>query len=246
MPRAGRFGEAKVTFRLKDWGVSRQRYWGTPIPMIHCERDGLVPVPDDQLPVVLPEQIEITQQGGSPLGRVPEFVNITCPKCGGPARRETDTMDTFVDSSWYFYRYTDAKNAKAPFDPAMAQYWFPIDQYIGGVEHAILHLIYSRFWTKVMRDLGLIEERRAGAAALHAGHGHQGRRQDVQVEGQRGLARRHGGPLRRRRHAHVRAVCRAARSRSGLAGRRRGRRQPLSGPRLAARQHASRVQSCIG
>jgi len=153
--RAG-FGEPKVTFRLKDWGVSRQRYWGTPIPMVNCERDGLVPVPDDQLPVLLPAQIEITQQGGSPLGRVPEFVNTTCPRCGGPARRETDTMDTFVDSSWYFYRYTDASNSTAPFDPATAQYWFPIDQYIGGVEHAILHLIYSRFWTKVMRDLGLI------------------------------------------------------------------------------------------
>ncbi len=151
------FGEAKIIFRLKDWGVSRQRYWGTPIPMIHCECDGLVAVPDDQLPVILPEKIEITQQGGSPLGRVPEFVNTTCPKCGGPARRETDTMDTFVDSSWYFYRYTDAHNAKAPFDPAIVKYWFPIDQYIGGVEHAILHLIYSRFWTKVMRDLGLVK-----------------------------------------------------------------------------------------
>ncbi len=150
------FGEAKVIFRLKDWGISRQRYWGTPIPMIHCERDGLVPVPDDQLPVILPEKIEITQQGGSPLSRVPEFVNVTCPKCGGPAKRETDTMDTFVDSSWYFYRYTDAHNAKAPFDPAVVRYWFPIDQYIGGVEHAILHLIYSRFWTKVMRDLGIV------------------------------------------------------------------------------------------
>ena len=150
------FGEATITFRLKDWGVSRQRYWGTPIPMIHCQRDGLVPVPDDQLPVVLPAQIEITQQGGSPLGRVPEFVNVMCPKCGDPAKRETDTMDTFVDSSWYFYRYTDAKNSAQPFEPAVAQYWFPIDQYIGGVEHAILHLIYSRFWTKVMRDLDLI------------------------------------------------------------------------------------------
>jgi len=150
------FGEATVTFRLKDWGVSRQRYWGTPIPMIHCESCGLVQAPDDQLPVVLPAQIEITQQGGSPLGRVPEFVNTTCPKCGGPAKRETDTMDTFVDSSWYFYRYTDAKNANAPFDSKIVKYWFPIDQYIGGVEHAILHLIYSRFWTRVMRDLGLI------------------------------------------------------------------------------------------
>jgi leucyl-tRNA synthetase len=150
------FGEATVTFRLRDWGVSRQRYWGTPIPMIHCQRDGIVPVPDDQLPVILPENVEITQQGGSPLARMPEFVNVTCPRCGGPAKRETDTMDTFVDSSWYFYRYTDAKNATAPFDSAIVQYWFPIDQYIGGVEHAILHLIYSRFWTKVMRDLGVI------------------------------------------------------------------------------------------
>jgi leucyl-tRNA synthetase len=156
---AGGFGEATVTFRLKDWGVSRQRYWGTPIPIIHCERCGLVPVPDEQLPVVLPAQIEISRrggQGGSPLSRVPEFVNVACPRCGGAALRETDTMDTFVDSSWYFYRYTDAKNANAPFDPEVVKYWFPIDQYIGGVEHAILHLIYSRFWTKVMRDLGLI------------------------------------------------------------------------------------------
>jgi leucyl-tRNA synthetase len=151
------FGEAKVTFRLKDWGVSRQRYWGTPIPMIHCELDGVVAVPDEQLPVLLPETIEITQQGGSPLARVADFVNTRCPKCGGPAKRETDTMDTFVDSSWYFYRYTDAKNAQAPFDSAVVKYWFPIDQYIGGVEHAILHLIYSRFWTRVMRDLGLVE-----------------------------------------------------------------------------------------
>jgi len=153
---AGGFGEAKVIFRLKDWGVSRQRYWGTPIPMIHCERDGLIPVPDDRLPVVLPENIEITQQGGSPLARIPDFVNVTCPKCGHPAKRETDTMDTFVDSSWYFYRYTDAKNSREPFAPARVRYWFPIDQYIGGVEHAILHLIYSRFWTRVMRDLGLV------------------------------------------------------------------------------------------
>jgi leucyl-tRNA synthetase len=151
------FGRATVTFRLKDWGVSRQRYWGTPIPMIYCSKDGIVPVPDAQLPVLLPEQIEITQQGGSPLGRVPEFVNTTCPKCGGPARRETDTMDTFVDSSWYFYRYTSAKDDKAPFDTDTVAYWFPIDQYIGGVEHAILHLIYSRYWTRVMRDMGLIK-----------------------------------------------------------------------------------------
>jgi leucyl-tRNA synthetase len=151
------FGKATVTYRLKDWGISRQRYWGTPIPMLYCEKDGIVPVPDGQLPVLLPENVEITQTGGSPLARLPEFVNATCPKCGGPARRETDTMDTFVDSSWYFYRYTGARNDKAPFDSPTVNYWFPIDQYIGGVEHAILHLIYSRFWTKVMRDLGLIK-----------------------------------------------------------------------------------------
>jgi leucyl-tRNA synthetase len=163
------FGKKTTTYRLKDWGVSRQRYWGTPIPMVYCTNGhaagaghegvkpgGVVALPESALPVLLPEQIEITQEGGSPLGKVPEFVNTTCPVCGGPARRETDTMDTFVDSSWYFYRYTDARNASAPFDSEKANYWFPIDQYIGGVEHAILHLIYSRFWTKVMRDLGLI------------------------------------------------------------------------------------------
>ncbi len=150
------FGKATVTYRLKDWGISRQRYWGTPIPMLYCEKDGIVPVPETDLPVILPENADITLSGGSPLSRVPEFVNATCPRCGGPARRETDTMDTFVDSSWYFYRYTDARNDQAPFDPATANYWFPIDQYIGGVEHAILHLIYSRFWTKFMRDMGLV------------------------------------------------------------------------------------------
>jgi leucyl-tRNA synthetase len=151
------FGKATVTFRLKDWGVSRQRYWGTPIPVLYCEKDGIVPVPEKDLPVILPDHVDITLSGASPLAKVPEFVNAVCPKCGGPARRETDTMDTFVDSSWYFYRYADAHNDRAPFDSSTANYWFPIDQYIGGVEHAILHLIYSRFWTKFMRDLGLVK-----------------------------------------------------------------------------------------
>jgi leucyl-tRNA synthetase len=150
------FGKAAVTFRIKDWGVSRQRYWGTPIPVVHCPWCGVVPVPEDQLPVLLPTRIEITGQGRSPLENVPEFVNVACPTCGEPARRETDTMDTFVDSSWYFYRYVDSKNSNAPFDSAKVAHWFPIDQYIGGVEHAILHLIYSRFWTKMMRDIGVI------------------------------------------------------------------------------------------
>jgi len=150
------FGKAAVTFRIKDWGISRQRYWGTPIPVIHCPQCGVVPVPENQLPVVLPAGVNITGTGRSPLEDVPEFVNVACPKCGGAARRETDTMDTFVDSSWYFYRYCDARNDRMPFDPAKIAYWFPIDQYIGGVEHAILHLIYSRFFTKMMRDIGLI------------------------------------------------------------------------------------------
>ncbi|MDR3698584.1 MAG: leucine--tRNA ligase [Candidatus Sulfopaludibacter sp.] len=150
------FGKAAVTFRIKDWGISRQRYWGTPIPVIHCPNCGVVPVPESQLPVVLPDRIEITGTGRSPLENVPEFVNVACPTCGGAARRETDTMDTFIDSSWYFYRYCDPHNSAAPFDSAKIAYWFEIDQYIGGVEHAILHLIYSRFFTKMMRDLGLI------------------------------------------------------------------------------------------
>jgi len=151
------FGKKETIFRLRDWGISRQRYWGTPIPVIYCEKDGMVPVPDKDLPVLLPANPQLTGEGESPLATDPEFVNVKCPKCGGPARRESDTMDTFVDSSWYFYRYCDPHNDKAPFDPAKAAYWFPIDQYIGGITHAILHLLYSRFWCKVMRDLGLVK-----------------------------------------------------------------------------------------
>ena len=150
------FGKATVTYRLKDWGISRQRYWGTPIPMLYCEKDGIVPVPEKDLPVLLPEHVTVSVAGGSPLS-VPEFLNAICPKCGGPARRETDTMDTFVDSSWYFYRYPDAHNDHAPFDSDDRLLVSIIDQYIGGVEHAILHLIYSRFWTKFMRDLGMVQ-----------------------------------------------------------------------------------------
>jgi leucyl-tRNA synthetase len=150
------FGSPSITFRIKDWGISRQRYWGTPIPMIHCTGCGIVPVPEADLPVVLPLDVTITGKGKSPLEAVDSFMNVQCPQCGGPARRESDTMDTFVDSSWYFYRYCDPHNSAAAFDSKVIADWFPIDQYIGGVTHAILHLIYSRFWTKVMRDLGLI------------------------------------------------------------------------------------------
>ena len=151
------FGIGTVQYRLKDWGISRQRYWGTPIPMIYCDACGIVPVPERDLPVLLPEVAKLTGEGQSPLGSVPEFVNTKCPKCGGAARRETDTMDTFVDSSWYFYRYTDPEIRTAPVNRDAVRYWFPVDQYIGGIEHAILHLIYMRFFTKVMRDIGLVE-----------------------------------------------------------------------------------------
>jgi leucyl-tRNA synthetase len=150
-------GKRTVQFRLKDWGISRQRYWGTPIPMIYCSECGIVPVPYEQLPVELPKVTNFTGRGDSPLAHVPEFVNVSCPTCSRPARRETDTMDTFVDSSWYFYRFSDPDNDTLPFDPAKAKYWMPVDFYSGGVEHAILHLIYSRFFARVFRDLGMVD-----------------------------------------------------------------------------------------
>jgi len=149
-------GQGSIQYRLKDWGISRQRYWGTPIPIIYCESCGLVPVPDRDLPVVLPTNVEFSGRGDSPLAQIPAFVNVACPTCGRPAKRETDTMDTFVDSSWYYYRFCDSKNTELPFAPEKVAYWGPVDFYSGGVEHAILHLIYSRFFSRVMRDLGLV------------------------------------------------------------------------------------------
>ena len=149
-------GRKKVQYRLRDWGVSRQRYWGAPIPMVYCERCGIVPVPEADLPVVLPLEAQIPPNGGSPLPLHPEFVQTPCPKCQGPGRRETDTMDTFVESSWYFERYTCPDFDQGPLDRERVRYWMPVDQYIGGIEHAVLHLLYSRFFTKVLRDLGWV------------------------------------------------------------------------------------------
>jgi leucyl-tRNA synthetase len=148
-------GEKKTTWRLRDWGISRQRYWGTPIPIIHCDSCGVVPVPEADLPVLLPEDL-VPDGSGNPLQHCAAFLNVACPRCGQPARRETDTMDTFVDSSWYYMRYCSPDNDDAMID-ARAEYWMPMDQYIGGIEHAVLHLLYARFWTKAMRDLGLIK-----------------------------------------------------------------------------------------
>ena len=202
-------GRATTQFRLRDWNISRQRYWGAPIPVIYCEKCGVVPEKEENLPVLLPMDVKIREDGRSPLPETPAFAQCVCPRCGGPARRETDTLDTFVESSWYFARYTSARNTQAPFDPAALSYWLPVDQYIGGVEHAILHLLYSRFFTKALRDLGF--PRRAGRALrqpAHPGHGAEGRRQNVKIQGQCGgpcrddrqIRGRHGAavlPLRR-------------------------------------------------
>jgi leucyl-tRNA synthetase len=153
------FGQDNVRWHLRDWGFSRQRYWGTPIPIIHCEEHGAVPVPEKDLPVVLPEQAIITGTGEPPLAKVPEFVNTTCPICGKPARREVETMDTFVDSSWYYARYLSPKDDTRPFDPEAAKRWLPVDVYVGGPEHAVMHLLYFRFWHRVMQQLGLVQEK---------------------------------------------------------------------------------------
>jgi leucyl-tRNA synthetase len=162
-------GQAKINYRLRDWGISRQRYWGAPIPILYCAACGMVPEREENLPVVLPEDVQISGKGGSPLASVPSFVNATCPICGGKARRDTDTMDTFVESSWYFLRYCSPHYTQGMFERAAAEYWMPVDQYIGGIEHAVLHLLYARFYTKVLRDLGLIKVDEPFSALLSQG-----------------------------------------------------------------------------
>ncbi len=162
-------GRSKINYRLRDWGISRQRYWGAPIPILYCETCGMVPEREDRLPVVLPQDVQISGKGGSPLAEVASFVNATCPKCGGRARRDTDTMDTFVESAWYFIRYCSPHYDQGMFERAAAEYWMPVDQYIGGIEHAVLHLLYARFFTKVLRDLGMIKLDEPFAALLSQG-----------------------------------------------------------------------------
>ena len=162
-------GEAKVNYRLRDWGISRQRYWGAPIPILYCDRCGMVPEAEENLPVELPRDVQISGKGGSPLANVASFVNARCPRCGGRARRDTDTMDTFVESSWYFLRYCSPRYEGGMFERAAAEYWMPVDQYIGGIEHAVLHLLYARFYTKVLRDLGLVKVDEPFTALLSQG-----------------------------------------------------------------------------
>ena len=239
----GRSAQRQVNFRLRDWGISRQRYWGCPIPIIHCAKCGVVPVPEKDLPVTLPEDVTFDQPG-NPLDRHPTWKHVACPQCGGPARRETDTMDTFVDSSWYFARFTDPWIATAPTDRKMVDDWLPVDQYIGGIEHAILHLLYTRFFTRAMKATGHVglDEPFAGlftqGMVVHETYQHGRRRMGHAGRGQDRNRRR-----RAPRHADRRP---ASRSRSARSRRCRSRRRTPSTPTTSSRPTAPtpRAGSC--
>ena len=227
-------GEPAITFRLRDWLLSRQRYWGAPIPIVHCETCGEVAVPDDELPVLLPDDVDFQPGGESPLARHPSWSKVACPTCGGDARRDTDTMDTFVDSSWYFFRYCSPGFEGGPFRREDVDRWMPTDQYTGGVEHAILHLLYCRFFTKALYDFGLIGFSGAVPAPDEPGTGDLRRRVHVQDQGQRRRADADRRAVGRRLDALDHAVRRAVRGRHRLEAD-RGRSEQAAGRHRVAR-----------